>query len=255
MSHVGKWSETAASNNASPPDGWPEGQTKASVNNSAREMMSALATIYRDLEWGSFWEDSDRFTFAKLTDASFRIVDGDGTPVDQTGYFNTGRRVKVNDGGTPVYGIVASTAWSTPNSDITLTMDTGDVIPATPTTVHAYILESIGLAAFENYNDLLRQGRHTVAFPAAAISPRETKGCTPHASYETTEGRPDIRAIAFPDSVAATGAIQVDDYTNLTNAVSTLTVNGDVYTFTTAASTSTTIQIMGSTRSRTIRRA
>jgi hypothetical protein len=37
-----QWSETAASNNASPPDGFPEGQTAASLNNSAREMMAAI---------------------------------------------------------------------------------------------------------------------------------------------------------------------------------------------------------------------
>ena len=36
------WSETAASNNASAPDGWPEGQTVASLNNCAREMMGSL---------------------------------------------------------------------------------------------------------------------------------------------------------------------------------------------------------------------
>lgn len=36
------WSETAANNNASPPNGFPEGQTAASLNNSAREMMAAI---------------------------------------------------------------------------------------------------------------------------------------------------------------------------------------------------------------------
>src|SRR5579859_8231414 len=36
------WSETAASNNAAPPDGWPEGQNPSTVNNCAREMMGAL---------------------------------------------------------------------------------------------------------------------------------------------------------------------------------------------------------------------
>lgn len=36
------WSETAASNNASPPNGWPEGQNPSDVNNCAREMMAAL---------------------------------------------------------------------------------------------------------------------------------------------------------------------------------------------------------------------
>lgn len=36
------FSETAASNSASPPDGFPEGQTAASLNNSARELMAAI---------------------------------------------------------------------------------------------------------------------------------------------------------------------------------------------------------------------
>lgn len=36
------WSETAASNSQSPPAGWPEGQNPSSVNDCAREMMSAL---------------------------------------------------------------------------------------------------------------------------------------------------------------------------------------------------------------------
>jgi hypothetical protein len=40
------WSETAASNNAAAPDGWPEGQTYASLNNCAREMMAVLKRAY-----------------------------------------------------------------------------------------------------------------------------------------------------------------------------------------------------------------
>lgn len=40
------WSETDASNNASVPDGWPEGQTPGSVNNCARAMMGALKRFW-----------------------------------------------------------------------------------------------------------------------------------------------------------------------------------------------------------------
>lgn len=36
------WSETAANNNAATPDGWPEGQSAASVNNCARETHGAI---------------------------------------------------------------------------------------------------------------------------------------------------------------------------------------------------------------------
>lgn len=42
MSEINSWSTTAASNNSSPPDGWPENMSFANVNNSAREMMAAL---------------------------------------------------------------------------------------------------------------------------------------------------------------------------------------------------------------------
>jgi hypothetical protein len=43
MSEVFTWSITAASNNSTPPDGWPEGAFPSTVNNCAREMMAALA--------------------------------------------------------------------------------------------------------------------------------------------------------------------------------------------------------------------
>jgi hypothetical protein len=36
------WSETAASNNAAPPDGCPEGQSYASLNNCIREIMAVI---------------------------------------------------------------------------------------------------------------------------------------------------------------------------------------------------------------------
>jgi hypothetical protein len=36
------WSETAASNNAAPPDGWPEGMLIATANDAGREMMAAV---------------------------------------------------------------------------------------------------------------------------------------------------------------------------------------------------------------------
>src|SRR5438876_8099912 len=40
------WSETDASNNATPPNGWPEGQAPSSVNDCARMMMGALKRFW-----------------------------------------------------------------------------------------------------------------------------------------------------------------------------------------------------------------
>ena len=50
MSEVKSWSTTAANNNSAPPDGWPENQSYASVNNCAREMMSAIVKWHDDLD-------------------------------------------------------------------------------------------------------------------------------------------------------------------------------------------------------------
>ena len=44
MSQVPSWSTTAASNNSTPPDGFPEGMAAADFNNAAREVMAAVKT-------------------------------------------------------------------------------------------------------------------------------------------------------------------------------------------------------------------
>ena len=49
MSDVNTWSTTAGSNNSAAPDGWPENMNYSDVNNCAREMMSAIAEWYADL--------------------------------------------------------------------------------------------------------------------------------------------------------------------------------------------------------------
>jgi hypothetical protein len=46
---VNTWDVVAANNNAAPPDGWPENMNYSAVNNSAREMMSAIKELWADL--------------------------------------------------------------------------------------------------------------------------------------------------------------------------------------------------------------
>lgn len=47
MSAVTTWSLTPSDNNSAPPNGWPEGQAAASVNNCARQMMADLAREFQ----------------------------------------------------------------------------------------------------------------------------------------------------------------------------------------------------------------
>jgi len=51
MANVSTWSTTAANNNATPPDGWPENQAPSTVNDCAREMMASLRTQLQQGEW------------------------------------------------------------------------------------------------------------------------------------------------------------------------------------------------------------
>jgi hypothetical protein len=44
---VTSWSTSPSSNNAAPPDGWPEGMAAAAVNNTARQMMADLVIEFQ----------------------------------------------------------------------------------------------------------------------------------------------------------------------------------------------------------------
>lgn len=50
MSDIQTWSNTAASNNATPPNGFPEGMAPSTVNDAAREVMAAVARYRSDTD-------------------------------------------------------------------------------------------------------------------------------------------------------------------------------------------------------------
>jgi endosialidase-like protein len=52
MSEVSSWSETDASNNLTPPDGWPEGMQPSGVNNCGRMMMGSIKRWYNTVSAG-----------------------------------------------------------------------------------------------------------------------------------------------------------------------------------------------------------
>lgn len=106
----GKWSTTAASNSATPPDGWPEGQAPSTVNDCAREMMASIRTGISDV---GFVDLDFSPTFA--TANTFTV------PNDQTAYFHYGRRVKASDA-TTLYGTVISSSFTT-NTGVTIRLD------------------------------------------------------------------------------------------------------------------------------------
>jgi len=48
MSNPSAWSTSAANNDASPPNGFPEGMAPSTVNDAARELMAGIARWYKD---------------------------------------------------------------------------------------------------------------------------------------------------------------------------------------------------------------
>lgn len=110
----GLWSSLAASNNSTPPDGWPEGQLPSTVNDCAREMMAAVKIGIKDIQ------------FIDLGVTPTRTGNGTFTMTgDQTQWFGYGNRVKAFDAGALKYGTVISSTFTTVTG-VTLRMDLGE---------------------------------------------------------------------------------------------------------------------------------
>lgn len=96
MAKIGTWSTTAGNNNATPPDGWPEGQAPSTVNDCAREMMASIRTYIANAEYIDYAN-----TPSFLTATTFSMGAAD------TFNFEVGRRVKLFDA-TTLYGTINS---------------------------------------------------------------------------------------------------------------------------------------------------
>lgn len=119
MSEIKEWSTTAASNNASPPDGWPEGMAPSDVNNSARENMASIRKYYDDPEWRDW---GHTITYGSAT--TFTTAAGDG---DTTAIYHANRRVKADGTLTgTIYGTIQSSSHST-TTTVTVTWDSGSL--------------------------------------------------------------------------------------------------------------------------------
>lgn len=123
MSNISAWSATAASNNATPPDGAPEGMSASGVNDCIRENMAAVRRWYVDAEWVDRGE-----TPTRVDDDTFTVA------TDLTAIYHTGRRLKVGGSATG-YCTIASSSYSAPNTTVNVTMDSGN-LPATLSTVY-----------------------------------------------------------------------------------------------------------------------
>jgi len=109
------YSTTAANNTLTPPNGAPEGMAAGLVNNTMRQLMADTRSFY---ESGGWCDLGHVPTYVSAT--SFTI------PTDVTAFYGVGRRIRMYGAimGT-FYGYVASSAYSSPNTTVTVVLDSG----------------------------------------------------------------------------------------------------------------------------------
>ncbi len=131
---VYSYNETPASNNFDIDEGGaPEGHARVKVNDSNRQRMSALASLYQSgLEWLDLLRDpTDRdtaFPVSRPTSTTIAITSG---TVDLTSLFNTGRRLRTTIAGVATEDIeVLSVAYANPTTTVTIYSAGGDTVSA-----------------------------------------------------------------------------------------------------------------------------
>lgn len=162
----GRWSTTAASNTATPPDGWPEGQLPSTVNDCAREMMAAIRTGLNDIAAG--FVDLD-FSPTYVSSTVFT------TPTNTTAYLQQGTRIRASDA-TTLYGTIVSASFST-NASYTVAWDSGNITAS---------LSSVAVSVVHTSNSNLPQPLHIDG--VVSISATAVQGVLTIANNHTTVG-------------------------------------------------------------------
>lgn len=101
------YSTTPASNNASSPDGWPEGMAPSGLNNSDREFASRVREFYEDPAWIDYGHTINSSTSTTVS------ISG-----DVTGEYIVGRAIRAGQSESKV-GYVTAAAYSAPNTSVT----------------------------------------------------------------------------------------------------------------------------------------
>jgi hypothetical protein len=121
MANLRRWS-TSASSNSSIAGGvntinFAEGQSPGSVNNSAREMMAQIRSVYVPDEWG--WVEHSA-TVSVASQTAFKLAG------NQTSNWVANRRWRLKSGSSTRYGTVVSSSF-TSETTITVTVDSGSL--------------------------------------------------------------------------------------------------------------------------------
>lgn len=117
------WSTTADNNNATSPNGFPEGMAPSGLNNSSRQVMADVKTWYEDAEWIKLGENGGTaFSISFVSTTVFKF-----TSTDRRSLVPVHRRVRAGVGAGVIYGSITDNSLSASDTQITVVWDSGQL--------------------------------------------------------------------------------------------------------------------------------
>ncbi len=130
---VSNYSTTANSNTSVNGINISEGMSPSDVNNAQRSILSDTRSVWNDKEWFILGDGDGTTTFTRASTTSVTVA------ADITSTHHVGRRVKIVGSNTgTIFGKIATSSFSSPNTTLTFTLDSGS-INSGDTTVDVYV--------------------------------------------------------------------------------------------------------------------
>lgn len=207
---IKNWSTTPGDNNSPPPAGAPEGMPPSAVNDCIRQNMAGIREWYEDAVWIDYG-----FAVTDIDADTFRISG------DQTAIFTPGRRIRAIGTGYTIYGVITAAAFTTPNTNIDVTFDSGS-LDNTITSISVSMIATVG----QPINSASIQfGDDTV--PTDALDPDLVSDVTANATFVANFSDSLVGALMpFYSSTAPSGWLKVNSDT-IGNAASGATHASD----------------------------
>jgi trimeric autotransporter adhesin len=119
---VSSYSTTASSNTAINGVNISEGMSPSDVNNAIREQLKDVRSVWNDKEWFILGDGDGTTTFTRASTTSITVSS------DISSTHHVGRRIKLVGSNTgTIYGKIATSSYSSPNTTITFTFDSGSI--------------------------------------------------------------------------------------------------------------------------------
>jgi hypothetical protein len=130
---VSNYNTTASSNTAINGVNISEGMSPSDVNNAIRQELKDVRDVWNDKEWFLLGSGSSTVTYTRASSTSVTIN------ADVSTTYHVGRRIKITGTNTgTIYGKIATSSYSSPNTTVAFTFDSG-TINASDSTVSVFV--------------------------------------------------------------------------------------------------------------------